>query len=200
MCTETFLRLPEEKRKRFLDAAWEEFTRVPFAEASINKIVLRARIPRGSFYQYFADKEELFFYLLGGMLEHFYTEYNKLLTASGGDIFQTQLRCFDRVVLERNLAPLFGKGVEILRRNPVLLVQAIIQNQMGCGVWEAVRENVRLSMFRDAETARQTFVMSLVALVMTMTDAMARPEETAVCRQELLVRLDALKFGSLAKK
>ena len=56
MCTETFLRLPEEKRNRFLEAAWEEFTSVPFEEASINKIVRRAKIPRGSFYQYFSDK------------------------------------------------------------------------------------------------------------------------------------------------
>ena len=64
MCSETFLRLPEEKKHRFLEAAWEEFSRVPFMEASINKIVLRARIPRGSFYQYFSGKDDLFFYLL----------------------------------------------------------------------------------------------------------------------------------------
>ena len=30
MSTETFLRLPEEKRNRVLDAAWEEFTRVRY--------------------------------------------------------------------------------------------------------------------------------------------------------------------------
>ena len=50
MCMETFLRLPEEKRTRFLEAAWEEFTRVSFAEASTNQIVRRAGVPRGSFY------------------------------------------------------------------------------------------------------------------------------------------------------
>ena len=58
MCSETFLRLPEEKRGRFLEAAWEEFTRVKFADASINQIVRRAGIPRGSFYQYFSDNED----------------------------------------------------------------------------------------------------------------------------------------------
>ena len=42
MCMETFRRLPEEKRTRFLEAAWEEFTRVSFAEASTNQIVRRA--------------------------------------------------------------------------------------------------------------------------------------------------------------
>ena len=51
MCTDTFLHLPEEKRTRFLEAAWEEFTRVSFAEACPNQIVRRAGVPRGSFYQ-----------------------------------------------------------------------------------------------------------------------------------------------------
>ena len=46
MCSETFLRLPEEKRNRFLEAAWEEFTRVSFADASINQIVRRCGIAR----------------------------------------------------------------------------------------------------------------------------------------------------------
>jgi len=44
MSTETFLRLPEEKRNRILDAAWEEFTRVRYTDVSINKIIIKARI------------------------------------------------------------------------------------------------------------------------------------------------------------
>ncbi|MBQ2739076.1 MAG: helix-turn-helix transcriptional regulator, partial [Oscillibacter sp.] len=64
MSSETFLRLPEEKRRRILDAAWEEFTRVSFSDASINQIVQRSGISRGSFYQYFRDKEELMAYLM----------------------------------------------------------------------------------------------------------------------------------------
>ncbi|MBQ8851194.1 MAG: helix-turn-helix transcriptional regulator, partial [Oscillibacter sp.] len=64
MCSETFLRLPEEKKNRFLSAAWAEFTRVRFADTSINQIVRRAGIARGSFYQYFKDKEDLLRYML----------------------------------------------------------------------------------------------------------------------------------------
>ena len=71
MPTSTFFRLPEEKRQRLTEAAWEEFTSVNFASASINRIIQEARIPRGSFYQYFADKEELFRYLLGDMRKYF---------------------------------------------------------------------------------------------------------------------------------
>ena len=53
MPTDTFFRLPEEKRARILEGAWSEFTAVPYAEASINRIVQTSRIPRGSFDQYF---------------------------------------------------------------------------------------------------------------------------------------------------
>ena len=65
MPTDTFFRLPQEKRTKLLDAALEEFSRVPFAQVSINKIIQGAGIPRGSFYMYFADKEDLFRHLLG---------------------------------------------------------------------------------------------------------------------------------------
>ena len=64
MPKETFFKLSEEKRRRILGAAGEEFTTVPYSEASINRIVKNAQIPRGSFYQYFEDKEDLFFYYM----------------------------------------------------------------------------------------------------------------------------------------
>ena len=197
MCTETFLRLPEEKRNRFLEAAWEEFTSVPFEEASINKIVRRAKIPRGSFYQYFSDKEDLFFYIQKSMLGHFMAEYIRVLDRYDGDMFQVQVDCFDRVLRQEDLDPLFLRGMEILRLNPVFLVQVIAEKQLGPYLWKVVRDRVDVTSFRDAELAEQTFVMSLMALVMSMTDAMARPEQEADCRRELLLRLDILKNGSL---
>ena len=197
MCTDTFLRLPEEKRNRFLEAAWEEFTSVPFEAASINKIVRRAKIPRGSFYQYFSDKEDLFFYIQKSMLGHVMEEYVRVLDRYDGDMFQVQMQCFDRVMRQEDLDPLFLRGMEILRLNPVFLVQVIAEKQLGPYLWKAVRHRVDVTSFRDAELAEPTFVMSLLALVMSMTDAMARPERTEDCRRELLMRLDILKYGSL---
>ena len=200
MCTETFLRLPEEKRNRFLEAAWEEFTSVPFEEASINKIIRRAKIPRESFYQYFSDKEDLFFYIQKSMLGHFMEEYGQALEQHDGDMFQVQVWCFDRVLRQEDLDPLFLRGMEILRLNPVLLVQVIAEKQLGPYLWEAVRDRVDVARFRDAQIAEQTFIMSLLALVMSMTDAMARPEHAADCRRELMARLNILKNGSLKQE
>ena len=64
MPTNTFFNLSEAKRKRIFAAAVEEFATRRFSEASINQIVKEARISRGSFYQYFRGKEDLYLYVL----------------------------------------------------------------------------------------------------------------------------------------
>lgn len=69
MPKETFFRLPEEKRERILDAALDEFSTVTFTDASINRIIQKAGIPRGSFYQYFDNKEDLYQFIVGRMSE-----------------------------------------------------------------------------------------------------------------------------------
>ncbi len=61
--TETFSNLPQQKRQRVLDAALDEFAAHTFDNASIARIVDGAEIPRGSFYQYFDDLEDLYRYL-----------------------------------------------------------------------------------------------------------------------------------------
>ncbi|ETP70922.1 transcriptional regulator, partial [Lachnospiraceae bacterium JC7] len=63
MATERFEKLSEDKKKRILLAAREEFARVPYEEASINQIIKNAGISRGSFYTYFEDKNDLLQYV-----------------------------------------------------------------------------------------------------------------------------------------
>lgn len=60
----TFFNLPEKKRQSLISAMEIEFSRVPVYEASIANIVKTAEISRGSFYQYFEDKEDAYFYIL----------------------------------------------------------------------------------------------------------------------------------------
>ncbi len=69
MPSSTFLNLPAEKQEKLLEAATREFSHRPFNEASINQIIKEAGIPRGSFYMYFQDKEDLFRYLLKGYVK-----------------------------------------------------------------------------------------------------------------------------------
>jgi AcrR family transcriptional regulator len=64
MPTETFVNLPVPKRQLFLDVAIREFAANDYRNASVSNIVAQAGIAKGSFYQYFANKRELYFYLL----------------------------------------------------------------------------------------------------------------------------------------
>ena len=63
MSTATFFNLPEQKRERIINAAIEEFGQRNLAEGNLANIVRAAGIPRGSLYQYFKTKDDLYIYL-----------------------------------------------------------------------------------------------------------------------------------------
>ncbi len=60
----TFFNLPEDKREKILECAIDEFAEHDYDSSSISKIVARSGIAKGSLYQYFTDKRELYHYLL----------------------------------------------------------------------------------------------------------------------------------------
>lgn len=198
MCMETFLRLPEEKRTRFLDAAWEEFTRVSFAESSINQIVRRAGIPRGSFYQYFRDKEDLFAYLMAQVRDYFVQQYTGILREVKGDIFRTQLLCFDRFTRRKHEPDaMLEKFWQVLRLNPGLHMQMFLGERARRDLPEMLLREADLSAFRSEETARSAFFLSLLALSAAVMDVLHDPGEAETFRCQLEQRLDIIRRGSL---
>lgn len=88
MPSERFLHLPEEKKKRIIKAALKEFARVPYDEISINRVIQDAGIPRGSFYQYFNDKQDLQLFLLEGFREQLRKKVYPYLDEEKGDVFR----------------------------------------------------------------------------------------------------------------
>lgn len=64
MPKQTFLNLDETKRERFLEAAEKEFALHDYAQASVSRIVDELDIAKGSLYQYFDDKQDLYVYLI----------------------------------------------------------------------------------------------------------------------------------------
>lgn len=64
MAKQTFLNLPEEKKKNIINALKKEFSRVPLKDALVSNIIIDAKIPRGSFYQYFDNIEDAYYYII----------------------------------------------------------------------------------------------------------------------------------------
>lgn len=61
---QTFFNLPEEKRQNVIDAALEEFALYDYKTASLSRMVEKAGIAKGSMYQYFENKKDLYLFLI----------------------------------------------------------------------------------------------------------------------------------------
>jgi len=64
MPKQTFLNLDKEKQNRIVDCAFDEFAARDYENAKLSNIIKSAKISRGSLYQYFEDKTDLYLYLI----------------------------------------------------------------------------------------------------------------------------------------
>ena len=86
MAKQTFLNLPEDKRNMVVSALKKEFSRVPLKDALVSNIIIDAKIPRGSFYQYFNDIEDAFYYIIGEYSKNIKRKLLEHLEKNKGDI------------------------------------------------------------------------------------------------------------------
>ncbi|WP_017473247.1 TetR/AcrR family transcriptional regulator [Amphibacillus jilinensis] len=100
MPKQTFFNLAEQKQTQLIEALKVEFSRVPVHDASIANIVKTAQIPRGSFYQYFVDKEDAFLYLLESYGEQNKERFLISLDRTKGDLFASFTEMFEWIMRE----------------------------------------------------------------------------------------------------
>ena len=198
MPTSTFFRLPEEKRQRLTEAAWEEFTSVNFASASINRIIQEARIPRGSFYQYFADKEELFRYLLGDMRKYFQGVLQEILEQIGGDLFSLPVAAFDRFINRSGSTdPTLRRCIQVMKLNKSMDLQSMMDDRRYF-LNEGARSRIQSAQLREQgeEYVNNVFFLVVAALAVAIMETLDRPEEREEQRRLLQGRIQIIKYGS----
>lgn len=108
MPKQTFYNLPEDKKERVMDAAIDEFAKHTYHKASITRIVNKADIAKGSFYQYFEDKKDLY----------------KHIVELGG---QKKLECFSHVIANAEnmnffqiIKEIYVSGIKLSKEYPRL--------------------------------------------------------------------------------
>ena len=106
MPKETFFNLPDEKRDLIISSAIDEFSKASYNAASVNRICRKANIPKGSFYQYFTDKLDLYVYIM------------KLAIEGKIRYFSAALADFSALTLPEQIRLLFLKGVEFAGSYP----------------------------------------------------------------------------------
>lgn len=142
MPSQTFFNLPDEKREALIKIALDEFSTSDYSSASISHIVREIGIAKGSFYQYFQDKKDLYIYLLNLVSEA------KLALVRQTSPPKTKMDFYEY------LSWLFDLSIEFDRIHPILSQLA----------YRAFYEN---SSFRDPEidkmkTAFSDYVRQLV--------------------------------------
>ena len=149
MPKQTFLNLPAEKREQIVDAAVEEFAANGLENASTNRIVASSGISKGSFYQYFDDKQDVFDYLvtlLGEEKTVFFQDkrppeenldtfgYYRWMIKTGMEFNSSNPRmvqAISRVLL--NEGAYYGKKFEGYREQTTQALRAMIEQAMQSG-------------------------------------------------------------------
>ena len=198
MPTTTFFNLPEEKRERLLAAARAEFARTSYGEASVNRIIRAAGIPRGSFYMYFTDKGELFRYLMERYGEMLVESFGGLLDRAGGDLFAAALDLYDAIAAQLAAGPC-RELAEIIRRNRQMEPGQLLTQPGPEAVLDRLRDRVDLSRLdlrteSDLADLFRLLVFCLAGALMT-----AEREGVSAARSHLARALDILRRGAGAR-
>ncbi len=122
MPKQTFFNLDPTKRQAVIDAAVEEFAQFAYEQASLTKIVEQCGIAKGSMYQYFTDKLDLYLYVVDLAYEK-KRSYVSQAFAQEGDIF---------AVLEEY----YLQSYEFARKHPLL-------HQVANKFWDSKAEVLR---------------------------------------------------------
>ena len=214
MATERFFKLPAEKQKRILDAAREEFARVPFEEVSINQIIKNADISRGSFYTYFVDKADLIDFLFEEQERMAIDSIKNVFLACQGDYW-----LFLQKWLEMTMS--YSES-DIVKQNVAIFKMCGFRNldrQFGHVKDDLHREKYEEShrelndwlythlkpgtvdLNRSREEISLMFRLTMETLFTTLLHALLSEsrEERERCMQDFLLYIDLIKFGAAGK-
>ena len=106
MPQDTFFNLPEDKRNLIISSAVDEFSKAGYNTASINQICKKSNIAKGSFYQYFKDKLDLYVYIMTLAIKEKVNFFYTAIEESHNLTFIEQFRL------------LFLKGIEFAKKHP----------------------------------------------------------------------------------
>lgn len=98
MPNNTFLNLDKDKQDILINASIKEFSTYTFEEASINRIIHDINMPRGSFYMYFDNKEELYHYIISIKFSPLKAKIKDIIKTNNGDIIDSFINIFDYII------------------------------------------------------------------------------------------------------
>lgn len=200
MPKETFFHLSQSKKEKIEKALEKEFGRTSFEKASISKIILDAQIPRGSFYQYFEDKEDAITYITKKYILLEKETMKTILLQTKGNIFEASLKIFDYMTSEMHQnvkVNLYRNIMQELKKNNINLFNSIEESREV----EEVNALIDVSILNIKKEEEVKLILKIISTITRTASINACMENMTIdeARKELEKQIEILKRG-MAKK
>lgn len=198
MPTERFYNLPPGKKKTIREAAMEEFIRVPFEKVSINKMIQKAGISRGSFYTYFQDKFDVLACIFEDAAEKLLESWTECAEKNSGDLWKTAEAFFDYSITNTKEHMLMLKNLSESEK----MFGEIHKMRQSCDsglfiLLEGMYEPVDKGNFKDQtmETFENLISMIFLELLHCMGWHYHHPEDEEKIKNVFRKKLEILQYG-----
>lgn len=169
MIKQTFYNLPEQKRQRVINAVIDEFADTENDKVSINRIVQKANISRGSFYQYFDDKLDLVEVLIKSYIDMGIDDIRRAVATSNGDLFYTFECMFDEIAAFSNderHKKVLKNLISNVRANNTLVSDYIIKRYKGIESLVDITDEFSRKDFRFKSDEDMTLLQQILISVL----------------------------------
>ncbi len=197
MPKQTFYNLKEEKREKIEQALLKEFSNNTFEGASISNIIAEAQIPRGSFYQYFENKEDAVEYIINKYLKKEKEKIYTSLLRNNGDIFKTSIDIYDYIIEKINTTSnlkLFKNILQELRKNNTNAFEENTEFLSGKKTIEKIIDKRDLNIQEKEDLCYFLKILSLVMRSATL-EVISNKITQEEGKQKLLKEIEILKRG-----
>ena len=197
MPKKTFINLNSEKKQKIEQAIEKEFSKTSFEKASISNIVEYAKIPRGSFYQYFEDKEDAIKYILQKYMKREKEIMKEFLLKNRGDIFETSIDIYEYLTnksKEEDKLNLYKNVLDELKKNNI----NIFQEEKECKIDDSI--NIEMLDIKNQDDIK--YIMRIISTITrTISIEVISKKMTKEKGKDILENeLEILKRGMLKKK
>ncbi len=204
MPKQRFYNLPIEKRERILNSAIKEFSRVPVNQVSINKIIKEANISRGSFYQYFEDKNDLIREIMSGYKNSMIENIKSHLQKMDISIFDLALEILESTIIfteEKNNQKLCFYVFDTMHNNEDFFHQIVGSKELD-NIVDMLISLIDLSTFKYSTRNDIINVFDIISAIgcKTVIKTIRQPANKSIFIDEFKRQLMIIQTGILVEK
>jgi AcrR family transcriptional regulator len=198
MPKETFYNLDKNKKHKIVQAAIQEYTDHELHRARVSNIIKMADIPRGSFYQYFEDIDDLYYYVIDKVFDDIF-QTGREQSKQTDDLFEYTKRTFEidmegflndkRHTFIMNVMKSIGTNVEYLTHHNTKRIDYIrsIMNQMDLSQYRIQEEEDQIRLYEFIQNLKRNMIQKMMMKNTTKEEA----------KNDLEWHLDIIKHGLL---